>query len=199
MAVAARKKKVAHQGNAKKEVLKAAYELIKTKGFNGFSFKDISEIVGIRTSSIHYYFPTKNDLAKAILELHRAYVFEQLGAIAASGEDTKGRLRTYADLYYEMSVDGAYMCPVAMLSAERDSLSETTVEQLTGYFDDQRMWLTEQFEVGKNDGDIRVIGRSVNAASMYLATVEGAVVLARASKSSHDFKNIVNQMLNQLI
>lgn len=199
MVRAVKKKSVARQGNAKKEVLKTAYALIKTKGFNGFSFKDISEVVGIRTSSIHYYFPTKNDLAKAVIELHRAFVFEQLGAISAMDDDTKTRLRTYADMYYELSMDGEFMCPVAMLSAERDSLSESTIEQVTGYYEDQRTWLTEQFELGKAAGDIRVIGRSSNAASMFLATIEGAVILSRSIKSSHDFKNIINQMINQLI
>src|SRR5699024_11730842 len=41
---------------------------ITTRGTNAFSYKDISKEIGIKTSSIHYYFPTKNDLIVAVLE-----------------------------------------------------------------------------------------------------------------------------------
>ncbi len=195
MTAAAKKSK----NNAKIDILKAAENLIKTLGFNGFSYKDISSIVGIRTSSIHYYFPTKNDLAKAVIQRQRAKMIEYLSEIDEMDEDAKGKLRAYTELYYELSNDGGNMCPVAMLSAERDSLSDTVIEDINGYFEDQRNWLSNLMEQGKQDGDLRIIGRGTNAAAMFLSVVEGAMILSKAQGSSHDFKNIINQMLNQLI
>ncbi len=188
-----------NKNNAKTDILKAAENLIKTLGFNGFSYKDISSIVGIRTSSIHYYFPTKNDLAKAVIQQQRAKMIEYLSEIDEIDEDAKGKLRAYTELYYELSNDGSNMCPIAMLSAERDSLSDAVIEDINGYFEDQRNWLSNLMEQGKQDGDLRIIGRGTNAAAMFLSVVEGAMILSKAQGSSHDFKNIINQMLNQLI
>ncbi|MBB4046226.1 AcrR family transcriptional regulator [Bacteroides reticulotermitis] len=38
-----------------------ADELIKTIGYNAFSYADISKQLNIKNAAIHYYFPTKSD------------------------------------------------------------------------------------------------------------------------------------------
>ena len=43
------------------KILDVAEHFTQSLGFNAFSYKDIQENVGIKTSSIHYYFPTKTD------------------------------------------------------------------------------------------------------------------------------------------
>ena len=45
------------------KLLDAAEFYTQTCGFNAFSYKDLQKDVGVKTSSIHYYFPTKKDLA----------------------------------------------------------------------------------------------------------------------------------------
>lgn len=52
----------------KEKIVTEAITFITTRGTNAFSYKDISKEIGIKTSSIHYYFPTKNDLILAVLE-----------------------------------------------------------------------------------------------------------------------------------
>ncbi len=42
--------------------------LIRTRGCNGFSYRDLAEHVGVKTSSIHYYFPGKDDLLYEAVE-----------------------------------------------------------------------------------------------------------------------------------
>ena len=51
-----------------KKILETGKDLVQKNGFDGMSFKDISKLVDIKTSSIHYYFPTKNDLAIALMK-----------------------------------------------------------------------------------------------------------------------------------
>lgn len=50
------------------KILNTAESLIQRLGYNAFSYKDIAQTVGIKTSSIHYYYPTKEDLAIAVIE-----------------------------------------------------------------------------------------------------------------------------------
>ena len=50
------------------KILDVAESFTQTRGFNAFSYKDIQAEVGVKTSSIHYYFPTKQDLAAAMTE-----------------------------------------------------------------------------------------------------------------------------------
>ena len=53
-------------------IISFADHFIRDKGFNAFSFNDISKSIGIKTASIHYHFPTKTDLAIAIIKDHAA-------------------------------------------------------------------------------------------------------------------------------
>jgi len=40
------------------KILDLAETLIRQNGYNGFSFRDIASGVGVKSSSVHYYFPT---------------------------------------------------------------------------------------------------------------------------------------------
>ncbi|NIP29545.1 MAG: TetR family transcriptional regulator, partial [Candidatus Dadabacteria bacterium] len=49
-----------------KEIVDLSKELFQKRGYKAFSYRDIAKEIGIKTSSIHYYFPTKDDLALVI-------------------------------------------------------------------------------------------------------------------------------------
>ena len=49
----------------KTAIMDAAERRMQLGGFGGFSFREIAADVGIKSSSVHYHFPTKEDLAFA--------------------------------------------------------------------------------------------------------------------------------------
>ena len=71
------------------EIMSTAQELIQNKGYNGFSFRDVADAVGIKSASIHYHFPTKSDLVKEIAANYRAAFQLALGEIDAQSPDWK--------------------------------------------------------------------------------------------------------------
>ncbi len=52
----------------REEILFHTADLIQTRGFNGFSYKDISERLGIAKASVHHHFPNKEALGIAYCE-----------------------------------------------------------------------------------------------------------------------------------
>lgn len=40
------------------KILDLVQTLIQTRGFNAISYRDVSEVIGIRTASFHYHFQT---------------------------------------------------------------------------------------------------------------------------------------------
>lgn len=44
------------------KILEIAQSLIARGGYNGFSYADISAVIGIRKASIYHHFPTKAEL-----------------------------------------------------------------------------------------------------------------------------------------
>ena len=53
------------------QILDSAERLIQSQGYSAISYQDISNQVGIRKASIHYYFPSKGDLAAAVVKRYR--------------------------------------------------------------------------------------------------------------------------------
>jgi AcrR family transcriptional regulator len=57
---------VADRSNKAEEILDVAERMARTGGYNGFSFREIAKAVGIKAASVHYHFPTKDELGAAV-------------------------------------------------------------------------------------------------------------------------------------
>src|SRR5262249_51075008 len=58
------------------EIMDAAERRMRIGGFNGFSFREIAADVGVKSSSVHYHFPTKEKLAAAVIHRYTDEVAE---------------------------------------------------------------------------------------------------------------------------
>lgn len=56
------------QDNTKDRILETSLKLFSEKGYAALSMRDLSDAVGIRTSSIYYYFKSKQDIFDALLQ-----------------------------------------------------------------------------------------------------------------------------------
>ena len=57
--------------STKDKIIEIGNKFLVEKGYNAFSYADISKSIDIKTSSIHYHFPSKVDLCLAIIEVHQ--------------------------------------------------------------------------------------------------------------------------------
>jgi len=51
-------------------ILEVAQEMVRQGGYNNFSFRNIATAVGIKSSSVHYHFSTKEDLGVAVAKYY---------------------------------------------------------------------------------------------------------------------------------
>ena len=49
------------------QIMDRAGHLLMSRGFNGFSYRDISSFLGIKNAAVHYHFRSKADLALAAM------------------------------------------------------------------------------------------------------------------------------------
>ncbi|MCJ7815695.1 MAG: TetR/AcrR family transcriptional regulator, partial [Xanthomonadales bacterium] len=54
--------------NTREQIIDKAFQLMLQRGMNGFSYRDISEPLGVKNAAIHYHFPNKTDLIKALID-----------------------------------------------------------------------------------------------------------------------------------
>ncbi|HEX3269121.1 MAG TPA: TetR/AcrR family transcriptional regulator [Ktedonobacterales bacterium] len=57
-------------GEAQRQALaRAAYQVIAESGFEGLRTRDVAERVGVNIATLHYYFATKEDLIRGVVDL----------------------------------------------------------------------------------------------------------------------------------
>ena len=72
-------------GNTREQIMQRAEALLLQKGFNGFSYRDISAPMGVKNAAIHYHFPTKGDLGVALIEKYHSKLRSDTAGFMAYG------------------------------------------------------------------------------------------------------------------
>src|ERR1051326_5309076 len=83
-------------------ILDVAERLVQTRGFNGFSYADIAVEVGITKASLHYHFPTKADLGRALVLRYTAAFQAALADIRATDGNAFAQLERYIQVYRQV-------------------------------------------------------------------------------------------------
>ncbi len=162
-------------------LLDTAETLARTRGFDAFSYADLAKVVAIRKASIHHHFPTKADLALALIRRYREVFFAALGRIEAEAPTAAAQLEAYLALYRTALSEGQQLCLCVAFSAGRDSFDEVVLTELNAFHADSVAWLTRLFERGAVDGSVSVSNAAQQAHSC-LAIAEGGQLMARAAE-----------------
>ena len=183
---------------AQTRILDAAERLCQVRGFNGFSFRDLAGIVGIRSASIHYHFPTKADLGKALIVRYRHKMEAVLGEIERKESTIAGRLKRFVMFLREVLRDENRLCLCGILAAEAGTLSEEMKVEVRRFFDGCEQWLAKELKVGRDQGELCFTGAPAAAARTILSTLEGAMITARAFGDDRRLAESAQWMLSQL-
>ena len=98
----------------KTAIMDAAERRMQLGGFGGFSFREIAADVGIKSSSVHYHFPTKEDLAAAVI---RRWAEETSKFIDEELEKDPDPVRAWTNAFRGTALSEGRMCPCTVLGA----------------------------------------------------------------------------------
>lgn len=110
--------------SSEKRILDAACALIESRGYNGFSFKDVSRQVGIQPASIHYHFPAKADLGLAVVSQNRRLLGAFMARIDGQFSSPRRRLDAFLKHFGDKSGERHLNLIWGVLSAEFNTLPE---------------------------------------------------------------------------
>ncbi|MGH8365748.1 MAG: TetR/AcrR family transcriptional regulator, partial [Pseudomonas sp.] len=80
-------------------VVDAAEGLVQQHGYNGFSYDDVAQLVGIKKPSIHHHFPKKGELVAVVAQRYTHRFREELLSIEGQHAKAPDRLTAYAALF----------------------------------------------------------------------------------------------------
>jgi TetR/AcrR family transcriptional regulator, transcriptional repressor for nem operon len=168
-------------------ILDAAERLAQTLGYNGFSYADIAAQLGVTKASLHYHFPTKAELGRALIERYRANFAAALEEIDQQAGGANEKLQQYVGLYNSV-LSNERMCLCGMLAAEYATLPAPMQQGLKLFFDANERWLTAVLEDGLGAGTFWFSEPANQRARVLLGALEGAMLVARSYGNPRRFQ-----------
>ncbi len=179
-------------------ILDVAQELFQERGYKAFSYRDLSREVGIKTSSIHYYFPTKEDLAKVLTVRYRKHFNLALSQIDAQTSNPKKKLELYMKLFLDSFRACNRICLCSMLASDFANLPETVRDEIRGVFDDNESWLAKVLKAGRKAKVFRFEGPQEHKAKAIFAALEGATISSRTFGDEKRLSSAANWIQSML-
>ena len=173
-----------------------AEHFIQSRGYNGFSFRDIQDALGIKTASIHYHFKTKQDLAKAVFERYLARYKLVLEKIEQDQEGAEARLDALANLFISTRDDDK-LCLCGMYASDYRSLDSELSFTLNRFVEINEAWIEKVVQLGVDSGELNSQSSPKDVAKMYFSSLEGSTLLAQFKDSSY-IQEVKTIFLNSL-
>jgi Transcriptional regulator len=181
------------------DILACARSLIVTGGYNGFSYADIADVVGIRKASIHHHFPSKVDLVRTLVERYRKEAEAGMANLELQVSDPLELLRFYTGYWKACITDAsAPFCVCALLASQLPVLPEEVGLEVRAHFSFLSTWLTSVLERGARQGQLQLMSTSHAEAEAFMATVHGAMLSARAYGDPKIFGTVTDSLLERL-
>ena len=181
------------------QILDLAETLIQTRGFCAFSYQDISEALGITKASIHYHFPSKAELGRAV---GARYVARFGAMLAAIGEDPGVTSRAMLERYYEpyrtMGATPDRICLCGALAAEFMAVPEAMRPAIAGFFQAHQAWLAAILERGAARGEFTLNAPPARAARLMFDALQGGLLVRRATGDASQLADIISALEAQL-
>lgn len=178
-------------------ILDIAEHLLQTRGYNGFSYADIAETLGVTKASLHYHFAAKADLGRELIRRYEANFLAALADIDATGANAKDKLARYCRIYADV-LNADRMCLCGMLAAEFATLPKPMRDGMRHFFDENETWLVAVLDEGKRQRTLRYSGKAVDVARALVGSLEGAMMIARSYGDTARFKPVVDRLLADL-
>lgn len=160
-------------------IIDRASELMMQHGFDGFSYRDISTDLGVKNAAVHYHFPSKVDLIKALIEDQHETLRRKTSKFMAYGGSAREQLEGLFCFTLEQCQCGRPVCMVGAMAINYDEFPDEVKELNDQFMRDSRVWMTRVLELGREQGEFDFRGAAEDKALSILATVQGGRQLFR--------------------
>lgn len=154
------------------KLLDAAEQRMRKGGYNAVSFRELAEDTGIKSSSVHYHFPKKEDLGSALVKRYAERFFENLNSQASDANTPIAKLNAFSRVYRTALTEDKAICLCGLLGAEIKGLPHPLAHGIKGFFDENITWIEQALprEIPKS--------KRCKIARTVVASHQGALMLA---------------------
>ena len=161
------------------QIISKAFELMLQRGLNGFSYRDISEPLGIKNAAIHYHFPSKMDLIRALIDENHQVLRKSTAEFMAYGGPARPQVEGLFAYTLKQCQCGRPICMGGALAIDYDELPGEIRQANDQFMKDANAWLSQVLSTGREQKEFSFQGEPWIKAMSILAMIQGARQLAR--------------------
>ncbi len=173
------------------KIIEAACDILRTDGYERFSMQGIARRLGIRLSNVQYYFATRNDLIKAVMNYTgQMYMNRYREILDQAPDNAEDRFRAIVDFNFKDIGDNNTRHFFIQLWPLISSADNYSGELLRQFYSVQLEYLAERIEElapGIDPSEARIRAETI------AAMVEGFMVTAPASVDTTAHRNQLRQ------
>ncbi len=127
-------------------IVETANRLFYEVGYNHTSFTDIVDATDVQRGNIYYYFKTKDDILRAVIDHRLEVITEMLNDWNREVKEPRARLAKFSAMLLENAHDLArFGCPMGTINAELGKGQRDLQRVTRAMFDTFRDWLVSQY------------------------------------------------------
>ena len=184
--------------NTKRAIMDLAETFIQDKGFNGFSYAHIAKELDVKNAAIHYHFPTKEELACAVIQRYRDRFQLWINNSRIKDLSSEEKLDWFFSIYTNTRADNGKVCLAGSLETEFNSLPAALQAQTESLTRELLTWLQITLQEGREAEVFHFSGDPANKAALILSSLQGALQMARAL-GTNKFQMVVEQHKQDLL
>lgn len=164
--------------NRKEQIVNRATYCIKKHGYDSFSYKDLSDMVGITKATLHHHFPKKEDLGIAVCERIKMNFEDLTNQIDQLQEAKEKFIFLMENLPNELGEGD--ICPISSLQSEYNIIPASMQALITQLCNIEYSLLLDILEAGRADGSFKFSGSPESMAMVIITAYKGALQYSRA-------------------
>ncbi|MDO6430128.1 TetR/AcrR family transcriptional regulator [Flavitalea sp. BT771] len=180
--------------STRENIIGLAEDLIRTRGYNAFSYGDISAVLHIRNAAIHYHFPSKTDLGISVVDRELEKIAHSRAECFTLPADQQ--LRNVVEFFYASGRKG-WICLNGSLTPDYLTLPEPLQKKVETMCRTILEWMTECLEKGRKEGCMRFEGAAADRALLVMSALLSSLLLSRVL-GREIFDRTVGQLLKDI-
>jgi TetR/AcrR family transcriptional regulator, transcriptional repressor for nem operon len=188
--------------STREAIISAATRLIHVHGYNATSLDDVLRESGVGKGNFYYHFKSKEDLGYAILDkIVHGFLERTLEPCFADADAAPlGQIRCFLDRVLEAQRERNCVggCVMGNLASELSDVHEGFRTRLATLFTAWHARLVSALEAARGRGELVQVTEPETLARFIVASIEGAILLAKLSKDIRVMEQCVTELKRYL-
>ncbi len=175
----------------RQELVHAAYMAIAEQGFEGLRTRNVAERAGVNIATLHYYFATKEDLIRGVVDYIERQFAEQHARLWVQGETARGQL--HAELWHAVEIKrDRPELQIVLLALFQRSLRDPAIHAIVKGMDSGwHRTIMEMVRAGIAEGSFRANLDVDATASAIIAFIKGASIQLAREPETFAYERVV--------